>query len=292
MKAGRNSKQLGAFFAAIPYWIQVLDPSVEFALCANSGSNCRNAAITHSAIDTLDKAQKNRIMLHMDFSPDFLKKNLQKLEDRFLGKIQETIEPVQKLISCYRCALMEIETKFRVLDEEFSYLHERNPIDNIKTRIKDFDSIRKKLRERRLPFTINSVEKNIHDVAGIRIICPFVDDIYMLADCLLMQDDIILLEKKDYIAQPKETGYRSLHLIIETPIFLHNEKRYMKVEIQLRTIAMDFWANLEHRLRYKKDIDEKMVKKISVELIECAEASATLDLRMKNIRDSIENRRM
>jgi putative GTP pyrophosphokinase len=226
----------------------------------------------------------------MDFSLDSLKKNLQELGDGFLGKIHKTIEPVQKLMSYYRCALMEVEIKFRVLNEEFSFLHERNPIDSIKTRIKDLESIGKKLRQRRLPITIDSIEKNIHDVAGIRIICPFIDDIYMLADCLLRQDDVVLLERKDYIAQPKETGYRSLHLIIEVPIFLHDEKRYMKVEIQLRTIAMDFWANLEHRLSYKKDLDEKMVKKISVELIECAETSALLDLRMKNIRDGIENK--
>jgi putative GTP pyrophosphokinase len=228
----------------------------------------------------------------MDLSLDSLKKNLHNLEDRFLGKIHERLEPAQKLIAYYRCALMEVETKFRVLNEEFSFLHERNPIDSIKTRIKNFESIGKKLRQRRLPVTIDSVEKNIHDVAGIRIICPFIDDIYMLADCLLRQDDVTLLERKDYIAQPKETGYRSLHLIIEIPIFLHDEKRYMKVEIQLRTIAMDFWANLEHRLRYKKDVDEEMIKKISAELIECAETSAMLDLRMKNIRDSIESRSM
>jgi putative GTP pyrophosphokinase len=226
----------------------------------------------------------------MDFSLDSLKKNLQKLENRFFRKIYKRIEPVQKLMACYRCALMEVETKFKVLNEEFSLLHERNPIDNIKTRIKNFESLGKKVRQRRLPITIDSVEKNIHDVAVIRVICPFIDDIYMLADCLLRQDDITLLERKDYIVQPKKNGYRSLHLIIEIPIFLHDEKRYMKVEIQLRTIAMDFWANLEHRLRYKKDMDEEMAKKISAELIECAETSAMLDVRMKNIRDRIENK--
>ncbi|MDR1909755.1 MAG: GTP pyrophosphokinase family protein [Spirochaetaceae bacterium] len=226
----------------------------------------------------------------MDFSLDYFKKQIQKFEDGFFGIIHKSIEPAQKLLSYYRCALMEVETKFRVLDEEFSFVHERNPIDNIKSRVKNFESIRKKLRQRRLPVTVNSIEENLHDVAGIRIICPFVDDIYMLADCLLRQDDITLLEKKDYIAQPKESGYRSLHLIIEIPIFLHNEKRHMKVEVQLRTIAMDFWANLEHRLRYKKDIDEETAKKLSVELSACAETSAALDLRMKNIRDSIENK--
>jgi putative GTP pyrophosphokinase len=111
-----------------------------------------------------------------------------------------------------------------------------------------------------------------------------------LADCLLGQDDIHLLEKKDYIAQPKENGYRGLHLIIEIPIFLHDEKRHVKVEIQLRTIAMEFWANLEHRLRYKKDIDKKLANELSIELNKCAEMSAILDLQMKNIHDRIENK--
>jgi putative GTP pyrophosphokinase len=226
----------------------------------------------------------------MDFSLDLLKKQLGKLEDNLFGRLNQKIEPVQKLMSYYKCALLEVETKFKVLDEEFSFLHERNPIDSIKTRIKSFDSIRKKLRQNKFPLTIDSIEHNIHDIAGIRIICPFIDDVYMLADCLLGQDDIILLEKKDYIAQPKENGYRSLHLIIEIPIFLHNEKRQVKVEIQLRTIAMEFWANLEHRLRYKKDIDEKLANELSIELSGCAETSADLDLRMRNIHDRIENR--
>jgi putative GTP pyrophosphokinase len=224
------------------------------------------------------------------FSFEFFKKKIEQVEDFVVEKVHKRFEPHQKLISYYRCALMEVETKFKVLDEEFSFKHERNPIDNIKSRIKDDESIRRKLRQKRLPVTKKSIERNICDVAGIRIICPFIDDIYMLADCLLRQDDITLLEKSDYIVQPKENGYRSLHLIIETPIFLHDEKRYMKVEVQLRTIAMDFWANLEHRLRYKKDINEETAKKLSVELSDCAEKSAMLDLRMNNIRDSIENK--
>jgi len=222
----------------------------------------------------------------MDMSLDFLKKQFEKFEDRFFGRIDKRIEPFQKFLSYYRCALMQIETKFNVLNEEFTFLHERNPIDTIKTRIKDFKSIRKKLRKLQIPInaiSVQSIENNIHDIAGIRVICPFVDDIYMLADCLIKQDDIKLLEKRDYIDKPKENGYRSLHLIIEIPIFLQNEKRLVKVEIQLRTIAMEFWANLEHRLRYKKNIDEKIMNEISKELSECAEISAMLDVRMKNV---------
>jgi putative GTP pyrophosphokinase len=225
----------------------------------------------------------------MDFSLDLIKKQFVRLEDNLFGRFSKRIEPIQKLMSYYKCALLEVETKFKVLDEEFSFLHERNPIDSIKSRIKSFDSIRKKLRQNQLPLTMDSME-HIHDIAGIRIICPFIDDIYMLADCLIGQDDIILLEKKDYIAQPKENGYRSLHLIIEIPIFLHNEKRQVKVEIQLRTIAMEFWANLEHRLRYKKELDKKLANELSIELNKCAEMSAMLDLQMKNIHDRIENK--
>jgi putative GTP pyrophosphokinase len=225
----------------------------------------------------------------MELSLDFIKNHLEKLEENFFGRFRKRLEPLQKLMSYYQCALMEIETKFKVLDKEFSFLHERNPIDSIKTRIKDFESIRKKLRKNQYSFSINSIEKNVNDVAGIRIICPFIDDIYMLADCLLSQDDITLLEKKDYIKNPKENGYRSLHLIVEIPIFLHNEKHPVKVEIQLRTIAMEFWANLEHRLRYKKEINKGLAKELAIELTECAEISANLDLRMKNIYYRIEN---
>jgi putative GTP pyrophosphokinase len=218
-----------------------------------------------------------------------LKKHLGELEEIFFGRFRKKVEPAQKFMSYYKCALMQIETKFKVLNEDFSFLYERNPIDSIKTRLKNFDSIRKKLRKLNLPIGIDSIENNIFDIAGIRIICPFVDDIYTLTDCLIKQDDIKLIEKKDYIINPKENGYRSLHLIVEIPIFLQNEKRHVKVEIQLRTIAMEFWANLEHRLRYKKDINKKIINELSNELSECAELCVMLDLKMKNLQNRIAN---
>jgi putative GTP pyrophosphokinase len=214
------------------------------------------------------------------------------MKDEIVKIFEEGISPFQKLMSYYRCALMEVETKFNVLNEEFSFTHERNPIEHIKTRIKTPDSIRRKMMSLKLSPTVAAIEKNIHDVAGIRIICQFINDIFVLADCLLAQDDIKVLEKKDYITRPKESGYRSLHLIIEVPIFLHNEKRFMKVEVQLRTIAMDFWATLEHKLHYKKNIDEELEKTILKELKICAEESIKLDLKMQNIQDRIENRRV
>jgi putative GTP pyrophosphokinase len=214
---------------------------------------------------------------------------VRKIEDDFARIFRRNFTPVIKLMSYYRCALMAVEVKLDILKEEFSLSHDRNPIEHIKTRIKTPDSIRKKMRTLKLPLTVDSVEKNIHDIAGIRVICQFVDDIYVLADCLLAQDDVTLVDKKDYIANPKESGYRSLHLIVEVPIYLHNEKRQMKVEIQLRTIAMDFWASLEHRLTYKKSINNERAHNISNELKNCAETSAWLDLKMKDIRDNIES---
>ena len=133
------------------------------------------------------------------------------------------------------------------------------------------------------------MKKNLFDIAGVRVVCSFVDDIYMLADCLLRQDDITLIGQKDYIENPKENGYRSLHLIVEVPIFLQNEKKLMRVEVQLRTIAMEFWANLEHQLRYKKDLSPKIIARTTRQLNECAQLSSILDSQMQDIRDMIEN---
>lgn len=173
--------------------------------------------------------------------------------------LQRTYEFV-RMMSYYRCAMMSVETKLNVLNEEFSLRFDRQPINSIKTRLKNPLSIQEKLIRKNLPLTVESIETNLHDIAGIRVICSFVDDVYAIADTLLKQDDIHLLERKDYITSPKPNGYRSLHLIVEVPIFLEREKRLMKAEIQLRTIAMDSWASLEHQLRYKKDnqIDEQM----------------------------------
>lgn len=198
------------------------------------------------------------------------------------------MQNAQKLMSYYRCAMLEIETKFRVLNEQFSLGHERNPIDSIKTRLKSIDSIYGKLIRKNLPVDIKSVEENLNDIAGIKVICGFMDDIYMLADCLINQDDVVLIERKDYIKNPKPNGYRSLHLIVEVPIFLCNEKKYMKVEVQLRTIAMETWANLEHRLRYKKDLEDEILTKTSEELLECAKISSLLDEKMQQVRNVVE----
>ena len=195
----------------------------------------------------------------------------------------------KKIMTYYNCAMLEAETKFKVLNYQFSLEQERNPIETIKTRLKSFESISEKLLRRGLPLTVESVEANLNDVAGVRVICPFVDDIYTIAECFLMQDDVTLIEAHDYIKHPKENGYRSLHLIAELPIFLQNEKRMMRVEVQLRTIAMDFWASLEHKMHYKKEIPENIADELREELRICADDISELDIRMEKIRQKIED---
>lgn len=189
--------------------------------------------------------------------------------------------PYRELMSYYRCALMEVETKFNVLNEELSLQYDRNPIETIKTRLKSPESIVEKLKRHNYPLTVESIEKNLNDIAGIRVICSFPSDIYQLANSFLKQDDIRLIQRKDYIANPKPNGYRSLHLIVETPIFLHDQKRMMKVEVQFRTISMDWWASLEHKIRYKKNLPE--LEHVEQELYDCAEISAQLDMRMEKL---------
>ena len=208
---------------------------------------------------------------------EFIRNNL--MSDEFIDFIQKNKKPMDKLLSYYACAIMEVETKFRVLDHQYSLEYDRNPIEDIKSRVKSWESLIKKVRRKEIPLTLSSIEENIHDIAGVRVVCSFPDDIYMLADCLLNQDDITLIEKKDYIKNPKPGGYRSLHLIISVPIFLQNEKRMVTVEVQLRTIAMDFWASLEHKIRYKKNIPEDKALYLQNEMLECAEISADLDRR-------------
>ena len=209
------------------------------------------------------------------------------LSDEFLDFMQKNTKPLDTLMAYYRCAIMEVETKFRVLNEQFSLEYDRNPIESIKTRVKSIDSIVRKVRRKNIPLSLREIEQNIKDIAGVRVVCSFPDDIYRMADCLLRQDDIRLIEKKDYIKRPKESGYRSLHLIVEVPIFLQDETRGMKVEVQLRTIAMDFWASLEHKVRYKKNIPEEEAEQLSAELSECAQISTELDNRMQDIRNRL-----
>lgn len=197
------------------------------------------------------------------------------------AKLKTQLQQYKELMSYYRCAMMEVETKFRVLSEALSMQYDRNPIESIRTRLKSPESIVEKLLRKNLPLTEASLENDLADIAGVRVICSFPSDIYALAESLLRQDDITLIEKKDYIASPKPNGYRSLHLIVEIPIFLHDHKRKMKVEVQFRTISMDWWASLEHKIRYKKGLPDSAY--IEKELLECAQMGAALDARMENL---------
>jgi len=209
---------------------------------------------------------------------------LESLVNRGLMEVTKPIfENIKELMAYYRCAIMEVETKLNVLNEQFSLQYDRNPISSIKTRLKRMDSISEKLAKDDLPMTLQSMEENLNDIA--RVICSFPEDVYMIADALLSQDDITLISKKDYIREPKTNGYRSLHLIVTVPIFLADEKRLMKVEIQLRTIAMDSWASLEHQLRYKKEFE--FTDQMADELYRCAQISAELDARMDNLRSIV-----
>lgn len=198
--------------------------------------------------------------------------------EEMIEKSKNWLKNYSTLMAYYRCAIMEIETKFNVLNEEFSLRYDRNPINGIQTRLKSPESIREKMERKGLPLKLDLIETNLMDIAGVRVICAFPDDVYMLEEALLKQDDITLIKRKDYIANPKENGYRSLHLIVAVPIFLAREKRIMNVEIQLRTIAMDSWASLEHQLRYKKDVE--FTEAMANELLYCAKLSAELDAKM------------
>jgi len=210
------------------------------------------------------------------------------LEDGDAVWLKEHDTGFEKLMSYYRCAIMEVETKFNVLNEEYSLEYDRNPIGFIKTRLKSPSSIMDKLKRRSLPMTLDSIEQNLNDIAGVRVVCSFIDDVYRLAEALLKQDDIRLITMKNYIDNPKPNGYRSLHMIVEIPIFLAHEKRLMKVEVQLRTSAMDFWASLEHKLLYKKD--GNFTEDMANELLECATLSAELDKRMDKLRREVYDR--
>ncbi len=191
----------------------------------------------------------------------------------------------RRMIMRYQCAMLEVKTKLDVLNAELSLQTSRNPFETIKCRIKSPRSILEKLERNHLTPTVENAENNLNDIAGVRVICSFPDDIYMLADCLLAQDDITLIAKKDYIKNPKPNGYRSLHLILEVPIFLTDEKKPMRVEVQFRTIAMDFWASLEHKIYYK--FEGNAPRSLEVELKVCAEIVDMLDGKMFSLNESI-----
>lgn len=192
------------------------------------------------------------------------------------------------LMMMYRCAIREVQTKLEVLDDEFSVENKRNPISFIKTRIKNPQSIYNKLQKLGYEFTAENIQEQLNDVAGVRVVCAFIDDIYTIANLIAEQDDIKVIKVKDYIKNPKPNGYRSYHMIVEIPVFFSKGKTPMRVELQIRTNGMDFWATLEHQLRYKKGIEDLPgYDEISKELLLSAQAVIETENEMQRIKNKI-----
>lgn len=214
----------------------------------------------------------------MDFADFFAMDRLSQHDEEHLI---ESAMQLQQVMMLYEAGIREIKTKLDILSDESRISGKPSPIDSIKSRIKTPRSIIGKLKRRGFPISLQSMMENLNDIGGIRVICPFIEDIYTVADMLMRQDDLTLIEKKDYIQNPKPNGYRSLHLILEVPIFLSDRTQPVRIELQLRTIAMDFWASLEHQLRYKSDV--KVPPQISDDLKACADVIAATDEEMQRI---------
>ena len=191
------------------------------------------------------------------------------------------------LMMRYDSAIREVATKLEILNNELSLVRDESPISSIKKKKKKDSSIFEKLVRQGNEISLKSIEENLNDVAGIRVICSFVDDIYRVARMLARQDDIKVVMIKDYIKKPKPNGYRSYHMIVEIPVFFSNEKRPMRVEVQIRTVAMNFWASLEHQIKYKHNVKE--AERIGRDLKDCADTIANTDLRMQKIREALKS---
>ena len=197
-------------------------------------------------------------------------------------------EQYNQIVFFYQAGICQLTAKLEILRQEFQACKDRNPIENIETRVKSPESIKGKMERRGFPLTVSSMVKNIMDIAGIRVVCPFISDVYYIAEFLLNQEDIQEIQIKDYIKDPKENGYRSLHLIVMVTVYFSDHKCNVPVEIQLRTIAMEFWATLEHQLRYKQNIEEMDgYEEVSTELLNCARAVIDMDNEMQRIKDKI-----
>ncbi|SDZ19805.1 putative GTP pyrophosphokinase [Evansella caseinilytica] len=190
-----------------------------------------------------------------------------------------------RFMMSYKFALEELNTKIDILKQEFHYIHDYNPIEHVKSRVKTPESIVKKVYKKGYELSLESIKENIHDIAGIRITCSFISDIYELSSMLQKQKDIKLIKCKDYIKNPKPNGYQSLHLILQIPVFMSDREEHVSVEVQIRTIAMDFWASLEHKIYYK--YNEEVPQKLKNELMEAAHSVAQLDKKMETIHKEI-----
>jgi len=195
--------------------------------------------------------------------------------------MEELRQDYLKIEGHYEAAIREINARLQTLNAEFSFQHRHNPIHHIESRVKTLVSIVRKLHSTGVPISIANAKKNLHDIAGVRVVCRYVDDIYRVADLLLSQDDISLILEKDYIKNPKPNGYRSLHIVVDVPVYMSQGKLFVPVEIQIRTVAMDFWATLEHGIRYKAT--DEVPQSIVDELRGCADVITETDYKMQEI---------
>lgn len=195
------------------------------------------------------------------------------------------VESWEEVILIYRSALKQISTKLEILNDEFQHVHRYNPIEHIKSRLKTSESIVKKLRRQGHESTIHNMVQYVNDIAGIRVICSFTSDIYRIAEMITNQGDIKVLSVKDYLVNPKPSGYKSYHMLVSVPVYLSDRIVDTKVEIQIRTVAMDFWASLEHKIHYK--FEGKVPEGIENELIECARMVSELDAKMLLLNDEV-----
>ena len=195
--------------------------------------------------------------------------------------MEELRREYSKIVGVYEAAIREINARLQTLDAEFSIKHQHNPIHHIETRVKSLNSIVKKLHDTGIPISMDNAKKNLHDIAGVRVVCCYVDDIYRIADLLLQQDDISLILEKNYIKNPKPNGYRSLHIVVDVPVYMSQGKLFIPVEIQIRTVAMDFWATLEHGIRYKAT--DEVSQSIVDQLRACADVITETDYKMQEI---------
>ncbi|WP_248925333.1 GTP pyrophosphokinase [Paenibacillus hamazuiensis] len=204
-----------------------------------------------------------------------------------MAQLKHFRQEITRFMMMYKFALDEMETKVEILKEEFQFLHDYNPIEYTKSRLKTPDSIMNKLQRKGVPISFDSIRRHIRDIAGLRITCSFRDDIYRIRDMLAKQNDLTILEEKDYIRDPKPNGYQSLHLLIEVPVFMSDRQEKVCIEVQIRTIAMDFWASLEHKIYYK--YEKNVPARLLEELKEAADAATALDRKMERLHREIEN---
>lgn len=236
----------------------------------------------HVNTDELISDLKDKMVLNLPILP-----NISGISSDKIIEILDSIIEYKELKMAYECAIREIKTKLEILNSEFQLKYERNPISSIESRLKSNVSIFNKLKQRNLEPTFENIENELSDIAGVRVICNYIDDIYKIANALIRQNDVELINVKDYIENPKENGYRSLHLIVAIPVFFSQTTKRVKVEIQIRTIAMNFWASLEHQMKYKGG-KIKDVQAISNELKLCSEVIFQTDEKMQDIRRQIE----